>query len=304
MTRRRGIGAFLVERCLPVYPILLTLWVFAAESIAVGISGATASWRPSGDTFLKILALMAAGAFLRMVDDQKDLDYDRIHHPTRPLVQRRVTSRELQTAMMPAAVLALVLASWVSAWAVILLAAVLTCSLVLWWADSRVRVLRDNAIANLAAVVPVQFLITGFAMTGPTGVGEASWGRIALVPVVFTGALLHAEIARKATAPTGLGAPDRHSYSELIGATASAVLACGFGLIAVLTEVLVTRPWSWAEGGWPTAWLPLVTAVLPLVSGWMFLRGGRRDHPQALPAVFVVAFLLSVIGQGLGHVQS
>ena len=304
MRRSGGVGAFLVERCLPVYPILLTLWVFAVESITVGVSGATASWRPSGETALKVLALMAAGAFLRMVDDQKDLDYDRIHHPTRPLVQGRVTSRELRTAMLPAAVVALILAAAVSAWAVILLAAVLACSLALWWAESRAEVLRDNAIANLAAVCPVQFLITGFAMTGPTGVGEAPWWRIALVPVVFTSALLHAEIARKAPAPAGLGPPDRHSYSELIGATASAALACGFGLFAVLTEVLVTRPWSWADEGWPTAWLPLATAVLPLVSGWVFLRGGRRDHPQALPAVFVVAFFLSIIGQGLGHLQS
>lgn len=301
MTGSRGIGAFLVERCLPVYPILLTLWVCAVESITVVAGGAAAAWRPSWDTALKILALMAAGAFLRMVDDQRDLDYDTNHHPTRSLVQGRVTAQQLQRAMPWAAAVALVPAAAVSAWSVVPLAGALAYSLTLWWAEGRVKVLRDNAIANLAAVCPIQFLITGFAMTAAPGVGDASWWRIAAVPLVFTSALLHAEIARKTTVSLPGAAPDRHSYSELIGATASAALTCGFGLLAVVTEILVTAPWAWTDGPWPMAWLPAVAAVLPLVSAWMFLRGGRRDHPQAMPTLFVIVFYLAIIGQGFGR---
>jgi len=301
--RTGRIGAFLVERCLPVYPVYLALWVVAAESITVVVGGSTGPWRPSWGTATKALALMAAGAFMRMVDDQKDLDYDMRHHPTRPLVQGRITTSELRRAMVPAAGAALALAAAVSPWAVALLAATLAYSLVLWWLETKVNMLRDNAIANLAAVCPAQFLVTGFSMTGCSGIGEAPWWRLAAVPLVFTSALLHVEFARKITrvADAGGVVNDPHSYSELLGVTASALVACGFGLFAVFAEILVTMPWSWAGYRWPIAWLPLATAALPLVSAWSFLRARVGDHPRSLPAVFVIVFYLSIVGQGLVH---
>ncbi len=295
------IGAFLVERCLPVYPVYLALWVVAVESITVIVGESPDPWRPSWGTATKALALMAAGAFMRMVDDQKDLDYDMRHHPTRPLVQGRITTSELRVAMVPAAAAALALAAAVSPWALALLAAALVYSLVLWWLETKVDVLRDNAIVNLAAVCPAQFLATGFSMTGYPGVGEAPWWRLAAVPLVFTSALLHVEFARKITRVAGAGGvvSDRHSYSQLVGVTASAMIACGFGLFAVFVEILVTMPWSWAGRCWPIAWLPLATAALPLVSAWSFLHARVRDHPRGLPTVFVIVFYLSIVGQGL-----
>lgn len=74
---------------------------------------------------MKALALIAAGAFLRMVDDQKDLDYDRLHNPTRPLVQGRITHAELRMAMAWTAAVALVVAAAVSLPAAAVLAAAL-----------------------------------------------------------------------------------------------------------------------------------------------------------------------------------
>ena len=300
MTRGRGIAAFLVERCLPVYPVFLTLWVFAAECLTTVAGGSAGPWRPSWQTLLKVLALMAAGAFLRMVDDQKDLDYDKEHHPDRPLVQGRVSVKQLRSAMVPAAVLALITAALVSPCAATLLATALAYSVGLWWAESRLPVLRDNALVNLVAVCPIQLLVTGFLMTGLAGSGGAPWWRLAAIPVVFTSAFLHVEIARKTSrVPSPAADVDRHSYSELIGAGASAAMACGLGLFAVGAELVVSMPWCWAGGGWPIAWLPLATAALPLASLWVFARTRAGDHPQGLPVAFVVAFYLSIIGQGL-----
>src|SRR6476646_9393973 len=120
--RTGGIRAFLVERYLPVYP---TLWVVAVESMTAVVTDSAGPWHPTWDTALKALALVAAGAFLRMVDDQKDLDYDRLHNPTRPLVQGRITPAELRMAMALTAAVALVLAAAVSLPAAAVLAAVL-----------------------------------------------------------------------------------------------------------------------------------------------------------------------------------
>ena len=294
--RTGGIRAFLVERYLPVYPIYLTLWVVAVESMTAVVTDSAGPWRPTWDTALKALALVAAGAFLRMVDDQKDLDYDRLHNPTRPLVQGRITHAELRMAMALTAAVALVLAAAVSLPAAAVLAAALGYGLALWWMELHVSWVRDNPIVNLAVVCPAQFLVTGFVMVGQPGVDDASWGRLLAVPVVFTSAFLHLEFARK-TCRTGAGDP--HSYSQRIGASASAKTAWAFGMLAVLLELSVTAPWRWAEHWWPVAWVPLAAGILPCVSAWIFLGGGADRHPRSWPTVFVVAFYLAIVGQGL-----
>lgn len=300
MEQRRGVTAFIVERCLPVYPILLTLWVCAAESMTTVLGGSIGPWRPSWDTAVKVLALMAAGVFMRMVDDQKDLDYDRSHHQDRPLVEGRVTPGELRRAMVPAAVIALACAAAVSPISVAFIAGALTYSVSLWWAETRFALLRDNAIANLAAVWPMQFLVTGFSMTPQAGGGDIPSWQLVAVPLVFTSALLHAEIARKTTRSTSLerGVPDHHSYSDLIGFAASVLIASCFGLFAVFLDLLVTKPWAWAGPRWPIAWLPLATAIFPLLSARTFLVSGKK-RPESLPTLFVVSFFLSLIAQGL-----
>lgn len=293
---RGGVVGFLVERCLPVYPVLLTAWVFAAESLAAMVAD-SGPWRPSWQTLIKVLALTAAGAFLRMADDQKDFDYDRRHHPTRPLVRGSVTAAQLRVAMVPAAALALGLGAGVSALALVLLAAALAYGLLLWRAEATVPMLAENAVVALGAALPGQFLITGFAMTGVAGLGEAPRLRIALIPLVFTAALLHAEIARKTSRASGQ--VDPHSYAQLIGPTNSALIACGAGLFAVGLELLLSTPWDRAGPGSPVAWLPAATAVLPLLAGGRFLTSGREDFPRVLPTVFVLVFFLSIVVQGL-----
>jgi hypothetical protein len=225
------------------------------------------------------LALVAAGAFLRMVDDQKDLDYDRLHNPTRPLVQGRIIHAELRMAMALTAAVALVLADAVSLPAAAVLAAALGYGLALWWMELHVSWVRDNPIVNLAVVCPAQFLVTGFAMVGQPGVGAASWGRLIVVPVVFTSAFLHLEFARKTCR---MCERDPH-----------------FGMLAVLLEFSVTAPWRWAEHWWPVAWMPLAAGILPWVSAWIFLGGGADRHPRSWPTVFVVVFYLAIVGQGL-----
>jgi 4-hydroxybenzoate polyprenyltransferase len=282
--RRGGIGAYLAERYLPVYPLYLTLWVVAAESMTVILSKEAGPWRPSWDTLFKVVALIAAGAFLRMVDDQKDLAYDRMHNPSRPLVQGRISGRELQQAMWAAAALAMAFALMVSPPAAAVLAAALGYGLVLWWAEPRVAWIRDNPLANLAVVCPAQFLVTGFIMVGQPGLDL----RAIAVPLVFTSAFLHLEFARKTS--RSADADDPHSYSQVIGPTASALIALGFGVFAVLLEILVTG-----------IWLALATVALPLVSAWIFFARRPDDHPRSWPTFFVIAFYLSILVQGLLH---
>lgn len=278
------VSKFLAERYLPVYPVYLTLWVLAVESMTHVLGDAAGPWRPTWDTALKALALIAAGAFLRMVDDLKDLDYDRRHNPSRPLVQGRITTRELQVAMAPTATVALLLAGAVSPVSAAVLAVALGYGLGLWWTESRVGWIRDRPLVNLAVVCPAQFLVTGFIMVGQSGLGVSALA----VPLVFTSAFLHLEFARKTS--RGADDDDPHSYSRVLGATGSAATAWGFGAFAVLLEVGVTG-----------ARLPLVALVLPCVSAWIFLVRKPDEHPRSWPTVFVIVFYLGIVAAGLVH---
>ncbi|MEZ0358719.1 UbiA family prenyltransferase [Mycobacterium sp. SA01] len=299
LRRTGGIGAFLVERCLPVYPVYLALWVIAVECMVVVVGQSPGPWRPSWDTALKIVALNAAGAFLRMVDDQKDLEYDRVYNPDRPLVQGRISTRELRIAMVPAAAMAVLVGATVSVWTALLVAFILGYSLVLWWVESRVPVVRDNPLVNLAAACPAQFLATGFAMTGLPGVADASWGQRAAILLVFTTAFLHVELARKTTRVAA--ADDLRSYSRVIGPTASGLAVLVLGLSAVLVELLVTSPWNWAGHWSPIAWAPVATVALPCLSAWIFFVRRVEVHPRGLPTLFVIVFYLAIVGQGLAY---
>ncbi|OBK56656.1 hypothetical protein A5656_18950 [Mycobacterium gordonae] len=296
--RTGGIRQYLVERYLPIYPIYLTLWVVAVESMTSVVTDSAGPWRPTWDTLLRVLAMISGGAFLRIVDDQKDLEYDRVHNPTRPLVQGRITPAELRVAMVLTAALALLLGLAVSLPSAGVLAAALCYGLALWWTELHVAWVRDNPIVNLAMVCPAQFLATGFVMVGQSGVGGASGARLLAVPVVFTSAFLHLEFARKTSRAD---AGDPHSYSQLIGESASATIAWALGMLAVLLQMAVTTPWRWAEHWWPLAWAPLAAGILPCVSALIFFRGKADKHPQDWPTVFVVVFCLAIVGQGLVH---
>lgn len=286
-TRPGTIFGFLVERFLPVYPIYLTLWVAAVEAMMVVLT-ATGPWRPDWDTGWKVLALIAAGAFLRMVDDQKDLPYDTVHNPDRPLVQGRVTAGQLRRAMVVAAAGALACAAVVSAASAAVLAAALAYGLALWWVEIDVPRVRDNPLLNLAAVCPAQFLVTGFIMVGTVIDPGPGWWRMIAVPVVFTAAFLHLEFARKTSRTPAVGDP--HSYSSVLGATPSAVVALAFGVGSVLLATILI-------GVGPA----LAAIVLPLVSAALFFGRRTVDHSRSWPTVFVIVFYLAIIIQGLLH---
>ncbi|MGU3501332.1 hypothetical protein [Mycobacterium sp. C31M] len=277
MTLTQGnVRSFLVQRYLSVYPIYLTLWVVAVECVT-----AAGRWRPDWHTAATILALIAAGAFLRMVDDQKDLDYDTVHNPDRPLVTGSVTVGQLRRAMLPCAVGALGFAALVSVPAALVLAAALGYGLLLWWAESNVPRLRDNPLLNLTAVIPAQFLVTAFIMLGEPGVANMPWWHRLAVPVIFTAAFLHLEFARKTSRVAG---DDPHSYARLLGATPSAWVALAFAVLAV---VLARCPLA----------VPLL--ALPLASTWIFLRHRPVAHPTGLSTAFVVLFYLALTVDGL-----
>ena len=75
------------------------LWVLALEGSLVLLDEGSQPWRPDAGTVLRCLTLVLVLIFMRMLDEQKDLEYDRVHHPDRPLVTGAIDAAELRAAM-------------------------------------------------------------------------------------------------------------------------------------------------------------------------------------------------------------
>jgi 4-hydroxybenzoate polyprenyltransferase len=80
-----------------IYVTCGVLWAVAVEGSTVVLSGD--AWRPTAATAARVTSVVLTLLFLRMVDEQKDLGYDRQHHPDRPLVTGAINVVELRAGM-------------------------------------------------------------------------------------------------------------------------------------------------------------------------------------------------------------
>lgn len=281
------LGRFTMTMFRPhVYATYGVLWTLAAEGTGTVLSGTGPGWSPSLATACRAVTVVSTLLFLRMADEQKDLAYDRVHHPDRPLVTGAITATELRAAMTAITAAVAAVNALVSPVSTVLALLPLGYGLVLVVLEHRSRRIRDGLLLNLCVTYPVQILIGLYLYYSPasTGVLRADWRVVPLLGV-FAGIFLHFEFARKTR--RGGGAEER-LYSNVLGSTGSAVAALALGSGAVLLEVLLVHPWTHPRGGPLFAVLAAVAAALPALGAWRFLARGRQAWPLAPAMGFVV----------------
>ncbi|QIS10230.1 UbiA family prenyltransferase [Nocardia arthritidis] len=277
----------------PHYLVYGILWVLAVEGTAAVAAQPYSAWRPGGATVVRIVVVAVVLLYLRMVDEQKDLEYDRVHNPDRPLVTGAVSANELRAAMAVLGAVTIALSLTQSFWSAVMLTATLLYGLALWALEARSVAVRGNALLNLAVTYPIQLLLAAYVLTAAAATGQVHFHwRAALVVLIFTGAFLHFEFARKTAQPPE---QDEHSYSAVLGPTVSAVVTLLLAAGAVVTDLLLLGPGGQAV----FTLIPLVLLLIPGYSTWTFLRGERPVHPVVPSAVFVLAFYAVLIVQAL-----
>jgi hypothetical protein len=271
------------------------LWALAMEGSAALLSSTTGGWSPGRDTVIRVVTLIATAVFMRMLDEQKDLDYDRAHHPDRPLVTGAITARELRVSMALIAGGLVTLNALISAASVLLLLAVLAYGLGLFGLERISPAIRDGQIVNLFVTYPVQLLMSlylYFSMAS-TGAITADWRVLALAGI-FAGAFLHFEFARK-TAWTA--SPGERLYSSVIGPWWSAACCIALALLAGACELAAFAPWSATRP--VLALLPLVVLCLPLVGAQRFLTRSVNAWPDATAMLFVFGTYAALVAQAV-----
>ncbi len=277
------LGRFVLRRFAPqLYAAYGLLWVFALEGSAVAATGTP--WRPSGATWVRVLSVVLALLFLRMLDEQKDLAHDRVHHPDRPLVTGAITGAELRAAMAAIAVAVTGLNAVLSATAALLILVALGYGTFLAALERRSPAVRDRHLLNLAVTYPVQVLLGAYVYGTLVAAGEvtADW-RGAVLLALCACVLLHVEFARKTAweAP-----PGARLYSVDLGPRRSATVTAALAAGAVGCEVLLFAP----DG--PLGLLPCLAVLLPAWGTWRFVSSGRGAWPVPAATGFVVVTYL------------
>ncbi|MFC4374212.1 hypothetical protein ACFO5K_08840 [Nocardia halotolerans] len=281
----------------PHYLLYGVLWVLALEGTAALVSPPETAWHPTGATVARIAVVAVVLLYLRMVDEQKDLQYDRVHNPDRPLVTGAISAVELRSAMGVVAVGAIIGSLALSVTSAVMIAAVLVYGLLLWGLERLSATVRTNILLNLVVTYPVQLLVTGYVVLSAMDTGEVgSSRRVAATVVVFAGAFLQFEFARKTSRSYR---PGELLYSNALGANAAAALSLLLAIVAVVCEVLVVRPWDHSGSAAWIGWIPLALLLIPAAGAWKFLRSDEQDYPVVPAVLFILALYSTLIAQAL-----
>ncbi|MFH9420090.1 hypothetical protein [Streptomyces sp. NPDC017529] len=266
--------AFFTERAPSrVYVTYAVLWVLALQGTLAVLSPA-ADWRLGPRLLAEIVSVYLALLFVRVVDEQKDLEYDRRHNPDRPLPRGAIDVAELRAAMALIVIAELALNTWLSAPLTVVMMLDLAYICFLVQLERWSATVRDRIFVNLLVSYPVQILLSvhiWLSFREATGTGPAT--HLLLAAVLCACTFMHYEFARKTSARKVPGAT---LYSNTVGLRGSVGLTVGCAVAAVGITLAVIRPWELHGPATLAGWLPLT--ALAFVWG-----GGERFTSQRTP---------------------
>ena len=277
-----------VEERFPPGAYLPLICVFAAAGYVPSVAWSGAAFQPLRFAAAAIVVGLAF-LHLRLIDEVKDAEVDRLGRPSRPLPRGLVTVPELTRIAAAVFRLAIVTAT---AMGLLPMVALLPASASILLADVEFlaprRIHRNLVVYALAhsTVVPLLMVFAWFA-TAAAQPGLALAGLV----VLAWGVGLGLEISRKTYAP-GEERAFVETYSSALGRRRAGWLAAGSLAVAMIGGAAYAA----LAGGGPTATLAaLVASGLILVAGALFARSGHRTM-EAVGGLIGLAILLWPIG--------
>ncbi|HZN76088.1 MAG TPA: hypothetical protein VFC00_31035 [Micromonosporaceae bacterium] len=234
---------------------------------------------------------------LRAIDDLRDLDYDRVHNPDRPLAAGMVRERDLVVLLVGGTALLLALnAGHGTAAAVLALQLGYAALLILldrrWgWPPGQALIL------NAAVALPVQVLsnLYLYAVVLDDAGLRPSW-RAALPVLVAVIAFLHLEVGRKVTRRSR---PGERTYAARYGANPTALVGVAAALASVALALIVLRPWAAHADAGAWGWLVLAPLAFIAVGGYRFWLAGAVRWPLLAAALFLLTSDLAYLVIGV-----
>lgn len=281
----RSLIRFVRRRYPPhLYVVWVSLWTCALDGL-LGRPGRLID-RLDVSVVLTGLSLFLVSFFMRVVDEIRDYEYDRVHNPERELPAGVVSFKDLYRLLAITAVVILALNAGRPIGAG-LLGAIMAYSLFLWWLEVRWRFYRERMFFAIGVAIQLHVLQAIYVwLVRPDTTATAPAMSVVVAIASFVFAYLHWEVARKTRWPTA-GIPEAKLYSTEVGAVASSLISLGLMTAAVTLLFFLLRPWQQCGAG--VDWLVLAPWVCSLLNTLGFLLrtpGEHRLGPGAAIAYF------------------
>ena len=268
-------------------------WALGLTALFACVTGAAGRWRPDADLLVTVVTLVMTMLLIRALDDIRDLEYDRVANPGRPLPSGLVQERDLVAMVAAGSGLLLVLNAWRGAALVVLAVQMAyTCATV---AIERLRGWphRDRLGLQLAINLPILSMLSLYVYAGflrATDVRPSPAGFAVIVGV--TVAALCMELGRKVTRKPPEG---ERTYVTVLGPSGTSLTALAAAVAATLVVLVALAPWH-PGNGW--GWLVLVPLALPGLAVARFAAGAAR-WPLLLAVGYIPAMYTSFLIVGL-----
>jgi UbiA prenyltransferase family len=290
--------AFIRERApLRIYLTYAVLWVSALTGSLYLAAPRQLSWKPGPALVGEIVTVWLVLLFVRIADEQKDFEYDRVHHPERPLPRGAVTVRDLRLAMAAIVVAELALNAWRHPVPALWLLLDFAYMGFVVWLDRRSARIRESVFIGLLAGYPVQLMLSvhvWLVFMADTRTGP-HWSAPLLI-VMFACAFLHFEFARKTRRRRVEGA---QLYSNVVGVRGAVALTLGTALSAALIDLFLFQPWQVAGPAGLAVWLPPAALWCLWTGADRFLAGREAAWPASTGMAFLAWFYLGLAAQAL-----
>lgn len=299
-SRAARLLAYAVETHPPLtYALVAGGWSWSVMSMLAALAHAPPSVRTASPLaqigaqgWLVSLAFFLILLYLRAVDEVKDLGYDHVHNPDRPLVRGAVSVNEswLLAALVAAAVWAI--SASLNARLAIVATAQMAYGLLLFALERHWARFRESILLNLCITFPVSAALNVYAAVYLAGRGLLpEMGHVVVVIVAHIAVFLHLEFGRKLKWPH-LSDASENGYALALGVR-GAVAVC------VLLGVLGCAFSSWMHaqsGAGASAALPWL-ALLPSTMGLLTFARQRERAIELKPffgGAMILFFLLNV----------
>ncbi|WP_109006102.1 hypothetical protein [Streptomyces rishiriensis] len=266
----------------PLTSVLLACaWAYGVTGLFAAIQPSyAAAWRPDTGTAVAAVTLVVTLLLMRAVDDIRDLEYDRRHHPKRPLARGAVSIRDLLVLCASGSVVLLAINADSPTALAVLAGQLGYCLLVLavhhWlrWPSG------DKLVLSLLVSFPAQLLLHVYLYARylhSASLGTSRDGALAIVIVVL--ASVHLELAKKITRRPQ---PGERSYVDVFGLAGTTGIALAAPALSAVLLIAGARATAVLA---PLAVLPL---ALPALAGWRFRRSTTLRWPEAAPALYLL----------------
>lgn len=288
--------AYAIETHPPLtYALVAGGWSWSVMAMLANAKehGAASAFSQIGASgWLVSLAFFLILLYLRAVDEVKDLAYDRLHNPDRPLVRGAVSVNESWLLAALVALLVWGISASLNASLVLVATAQMAYGLMLFVLERHWARFRESTLLNLIVTFPVSAALNGYAAGYLHGLGLLpAPGLIAAVVAAHIAVFLHMEFGRKLKWPH-LSDASENGYALALGVPGAVAVCTALGLLGCSLS-------SWVHalsgaGAWAALpWLALLPSTLGLLK-----FAAQREHTVELKPFFggamILFFLLNV----------